>query len=366
MCSRSNTEACRHLFPGARPGLLRRRARGAPKTRSTRAAARRQRVGAAAGLAGAEHRRPARPGAPVTRARYAAPRWKRSQLAGAAGALGEDPDRSARRAARAGRCCTARGSAWKRSSGIWPEARRNAPERAVEHLLLGQRVHRPGREDRQQRPVERRRCGCDATITGPRAGTCSAPCTRTSHRRRTSRAAERPQRGAAAGAAGAASRRCAAASWCAARAVTRRLRRLRPARRPGRSTSSRVYGVVSMWTAPSAIASGAVGPAGVDPVAARAATAWVAATSEPPSSAARRAARAAGVGGQVDLHRRRPGPTTEPMSRPSTTMPPSPAITSRCSSSSRARTSGTALTGLTAPVTSSRADRDRRRRRRRR
>src|SRR4051794_13678746 len=43
------------------------------------------------------------------------------------------------------------------------------------------------------------------------------------------------------------------------------------------------------------------------------------------------------------------------MSRPSTTMPPSsraPAIAARWRSSSRARTSGTALTALTAPVTS--------------
>ena len=44
------------------------------------------------------------------------------------------------------------------------------------------------------------------------------------------------------------------------------------------------------------------------------------------------------------------------MSRPSTTMPPSP-IAGRCSSSRRARTSGTALTGLTAAFTSSAADR---------
>ncbi len=44
------------------------------------------------------------------------------------------------------------------------------------------------------------------------------------------------------------------------------------------------------------------------------------------------------------------------MSRPSTTMPPSP-MTSRCSRSSRARTSGTALTALTAEVTAWVADR---------
>ena len=52
------------------------------------------------------------------------------------------------------------------------------------------------------------------------------------------------------------------------------------------------------------------------------------------------------------------------MSRPSTTIPPSP-ITSRCSSRSRARTAGTTLTGDTAALTSSEPDRDARRRRRR-
>jgi hypothetical protein len=40
------------------------------------------------------------------------------------------------------------------------------------------------------------------------------------------------------------------------------------------------------------------------------------------------------------------------MSRPSTTMPPSSPMISRCRRSNRARTSGTVLTGLTAAVTS--------------
>ena len=63
---------------------------------------------------------------------------------------------------------------------------------------------------------------------------------------------------------------------------------------------------------------------------------------------------------------RRRATTTEPMSRPSTTMPPSPIDRARCSSSSRARTSGTALTGRTAALTRrsriARGDVDRRRR----
>ena len=67
-------------------------------------------------------------------------------------------------------------------------------------------------------------------------------------------------------------------------------------------TSSSEYAVVSMWTAPSACTSGeTVRP---ESIRSRASSdSRVAATSEPPSSAARRVARADGVGGEVDLHR---------------------------------------------------------------
>ena len=143
----------------------------------------------------------------------------------------------------------------------------------------------------------------------------------------------------ATGAAGARSSRCGGARTPAVRgqvpvdavaAVTRRLTRAASAASTSATTwsttSSRVYGVVSMWTRAVGHRQRRGGPAGVDRVAARAGRPAVAATSAPPFSAVRRAARAAGVGGQVDLDLGARGHTTEPMSRPSTTMPPSPMI----------------------------------------
>ena len=89
----------------------------------------------------------------------------------------------------------------------------------------------------------------------------------------------------------------------------------------------------------------------------------VASTSAPPSSAARRRARAAASAVRKTLTSAS-GATTEPMSRPSTTMPPAPMI-SRWSSSSRRRTSGTAATGDTRGVRPRRSGSPAPRRRRR-
>ena len=134
-----------------------------------------------------------------------------------------------------------------------------------------------------------------AKITGPVSGTRSVPCTRTSYRRRNSRRARRPQpaqhqrrRVGDVGAAGVLVVGHSRSSDAAASATT------------WSTTSSREYGVVSMWTAPSAIVSGAV--ARPESIRSRASSdSWVPGTSMRAGLGG--AARGAGarVGGQVDL-----------------------------------------------------------------
>ena len=111
------------------------------------------------------------------------------------------------------------------------------------------------------------------------------------------------------------------------------------------TTSSSVYGVVSMCSASSAIVNGeAARPE--SSVSRRSRSCSVAVRSAPFCSAARRVARAEGSAVRYTFTSAS-GATTVPMSRPSTTMSPSP-MTSRCSRSSRSRIAGTALTALTA------------------
>ena len=208
-----------------------------------------------------------------------------------------------------------------RSSGICPERRRKPPEPPVEHLPLGQRVHRSRGEDRQQRAVD------DADVVGRRRS--PAPLGRHRARRRAPRRRQRrrisQRRDRAQRAQQEARRRCLALV-AAGRSGAPLTGPRGPPRRPTRATtrsmtSSRVYGVVSMCD-------GAVGhgqrrgrAAGVDLVAREqgllgGGDVGAALLGGAPGGAGVR------VGGEVDLDLRRRATTTEPMSRPSTTIPP--------------------------------------------
>ena len=126
-------------------------------------------------------------------------------------------------------------------------------------------------------------------------------------------------------------------------------------------TSSRVYGVVSRWTAPSGIVSGAA--ARPESIASRRSrSAWVASTGAGTVLGGTTGGAGRRVGGQVDLHLRRPGRPPSRCRGPRRRCRPSPMI-ARCSAQQARRgPPGTALTALTAAVTSCAADRDRRRR----
>ena len=209
------------------------------------------------------------------------------------------PSRSTRR-----QVFTANGSAWKRSSGIWPDASRNRPRQPRNISTLGQGVHRSRGEDRQQRTVDDARCGWTAKITGPRrgtgrrradarrsaAGSARAPAAAAASRGTSGRGAGRGMRARQVVVGGRATRGHAGASTASTSATTRSI------------TSSRVYGVVSMWTAPSAIVSGAIVRPGVDLVAGQ--QRLLGRGDVGPALLGGAALRAGGgVGGQVDLHR---------------------------------------------------------------
>ena len=181
-------------------------------------------------------------------------------------ALGEDADGSPSRSTRR-QVFTARGSASNRSSGICPAHHSRRPSAPVEHLDLGQRVHRPRAEDRQQRSVERRRCGwrrrspvrCAAPAPHRARAPASGGGTRTARpgaaaaEQHTARVAD----AVAARRIGVAGRRTAhaGASTASTRATTWSI------------TSSSVYAVVSMWIGAVGHDQGRGGPARVDPVA---------------------------------------------------------------------------------------------------
>ena len=166
------------------------------------------------------------------------------------------PSRSTRR-----QVFTARGSVWNRSSGICPDRRRNRPMRPSNISILVSACTGRGREDRQQRAVDHADVVGRRRSPGRSAGTRSAPWhaarrtgAGTAHARdgrsgeRSRTAARVPGRG-----------RCAAARVARAQAAhARRLRPPRRARPPGRSPRRGCTAVVSMWTAPSAMISGAV------------------------------------------------------------------------------------------------------------
>lgn len=119
-------------------------------------------------------------------------------------------------------------------------------------------------------------------------------------------------------------------------------------------TWSSVSSVVSTSTASSALASGEVfrPESAASRLTSASRVAARSAASLPLSSPLRRAARASGEAVRNTL-RSASGRTVMPMSRPSTTMPfGASAAMLRCRSVIRVRTSGTALTALTAAVTS--------------
>ena len=291
-------------------------------------------------------------GAPVTSARYAAPARGEAMSPAPAVPSGKTPttrpvlERLARRSGpRAGRRVT-------RSSGICPAASRNGPSGPCEHLALGQRVHRPRRADRQQRPVEPADVvggHHDRPVGGHVLGAVdldvpAAPGPAAGRRRpRVSSVVRR-----------AAGRRSRAALHRDAESPGHAdsARRAGPLsdqrRRRGRRPRSRVYGVVSRWTRPSGTTAGAA--ARPESIASRRSrSASVAATEPAPFSAVRRArGRPGRRSGRAS--RRRPGPPPSRCRGPRRRSRRSPMI-ERWSSSSRARTAGTEATALTWPVT---------------
>ena len=255
----------------------------------------------AARLAGAEDGSTGTTGRPGHQREVGRPVVEAVQLAVAARALGEDADHAARRAAPAAQSARRRGSAWNRSSGIWPGPRRNRPVPALgTSRAWSARAPAAGAKTASSGP-SRTPMWLAAKITGPVAGhvlgavhadVVAAP--------DAAPRATGPQPRAASAAAGGRRRRCAAArSW---RSGSRRplLCRLGERRRPGRSTSSRVYGVVSMWTASSAIVSGAV--ARPESIRSRASSdSWVAGARRRRRPRRRGARPGRRVGGEVDL-----------------------------------------------------------------
>ena len=356
-----------HVVLGARPGAAargRRARRRSPRCGRPAAAASRRRRRAA----GCPRNATGTTGAPVTRARYAAPARGERHVAGTAGALGEDPDdvpvlqrRAARSGSRRGRRASGRAGSGPRPAGTCPAARRTsrawsgrAPGAGRRSRAAARRASRRGW--RPSRPVRS-------------AGTCSAPWSSTSHQRPHQRVRDEASGGAACRCAGRARRRSRAALH--RRCGERSLMAGSPAR-PGSRLHERDHLVDDLveGVRRGVEVDGTVGhdrrgggATGVDRVAAQQVGLGGRDATRP---VLRRTTGGAGrrVGGQVDLHRG-VGPTTEPMSRPSTTMPPSPMI-ERCRLEQPLAHLGHG--GDRADVVGDRlgADLDRRRRRRRR
>ena len=233
------------------------------------------------------------------------------ELAVTAGALGEHADRYCPSApARAAPSARPEGSAANRLSGICPATTQEPAHPAAEHLVLGPRMDRSRGEDRQQRAVE------DADVVGreDHRSRCPGPAPGRARARRTACRSSRRAPGR--------SRRSMSVGGWATWALLGWLV-------VGHSRSSDARGerddavddlvegarVVSMWTAPSAMVSGA-GPDRSRSC--RAPGAWGGGeVGRALGGVARRGRR---VGGEADL---RPGARrhTDPMSRPSTTIP---------------------------------------------
>ena len=230
MCSRSNSEACSTCSCVRGHGVAASWNGVAEDDVDRHALAPAASCCSAAGLTGAENAPPARPGAPDTSARYAAPRWKRSRSPAPREPSGKMPTTFPSRSTRRQRFTAQRVGVEPVQRDL-PGAEQEPPQKPLNISILVSACTGRGREDRQQRAVG------DPDVVGgedhrARASAASSPSRRAPGSGAGSTGgAQRPQRVAAGSARGA----DRALAEVARRSRSRALRPPRPGRPPGRS-----------------------------------------------------------------------------------------------------------------------------------